>query len=505
MSDFESPYNKAPKAKAEFQVDDFQPEVFQRVEGVEPIPDPNEDFEREAPPRPPAPDPFEEFKVDRQPLSSLMEDLPSLDGLFKPFDLDSEGPVEEQPYEDFYDPLRASEFVYEDLDTRDPMVIRTLAQAEAEREKIIQAAEGRASGLVEAAVTEARGLESEARTRVDAILDQARQEAEEIHSAAQNRLSQAAEELGAAQADRETAEKHLAEAEAQLAAAADRIAGLDQEKERLEAEIEARRAELEAEHATRLAELEAAKEATLAEAQAEGYQSGLDQGLEEGRARGQAEALERFQEQVAGLTAIMAKMENIYQDLWAANEPLMLKLAIEAAEQILNKELAEAGDLAAQAFRACIDFLSQAHRVTFLARPQDIAQLEQAKAEERARLGALVKVSFQPDETLGPGDLIVESDIGRLDATVKHRSAQVLTVLRETFAGTYGHLEPEAADEPVVEEASAPQEEPEPMEILDVEPEAVEEAQPAPVDDDQSAPTEADRVPPETEKNNADQ
>lgn len=189
MSDFESPYNKAPKAKEEFQVDDFQPEVFQRVEGVEPIPDPNEDFDREAPPRPPAPDPFEEFKVDRQPLSSLMEDLPSLDGLFKPFDLDTEGPVEEEPYEDFYDPLRASDFVYEDLDTRDPTVIRTLAQAEAEREKIIQAAEGRASGLVEAAVTEARGLESEARTRIDAILDQARQEAEEIHSAAQNRLS----------------------------------------------------------------------------------------------------------------------------------------------------------------------------------------------------------------------------------------------------------------------------------------------------------------------------
>ena|GEM_PF-2540261 len=476
IGSFESPYNKAPKAQAELMVEDFQPEAFQRLESAEPIPDPNEDFSRDAPPQPPAPDPFEEFKVEHRPLSSLMEDLPSLDGLFKPFNLEAVGPVqEEEPYEDLFDPLRAGDFVYEDLDTRDPDVIRTLAQAESRREEIIRAAEARASGLIESAVTEAKGLTAEAQTRSEAIVTQARQEAEEIHAAAEGHLTQAREELGTAQAEREAAEKHLADAEAQLAAAQDRIAGLDQEKERLETEFETRRAELTAKHAAQLAELEAAKATILAEAQTSGHQAGLEQGLAEGQAQGQAEALREFQDQVAGLTAIMAKMENIYNDLWAANEPLMLKLAIEAAEQILHKELTEDRELAACAFRACIDFLSQAHRVTFLARPQDIAQLEQAKAEERERLGALVKVSFRPDETLGPGDLIVESDIGRLDATVGHRSAQVLTVLREAFAGQYGHLEPEddsSSAEPIVEDAPTPSAEAEPLEILDVEPEA---------------------------------
>jgi hypothetical protein len=111
----------------------------------------------------------------------------------------------------------------------------------------------------------------------------------------------------------------------------------------------------------------------------------------------------------------------------------MVQLAIEGAEGILNKELKSAEDLAVRAFEACIDYLDQAHRVVFQARPQDIPLLEEARADQRQRLGALVKVSFQPDERLGPGDLIMESDVGRLDATVKHRAVQVMAVLREAF------------------------------------------------------------------------
>ena len=175
----------------------------------------------------------------------------------------------------------------------------------------------------------------------------------------------------------------------------------------------------------------------MAEAKKAGQEEGRREGLAAGRESGRAEALEKFNLEVADFRALAEKLENLYEELWQINSPMMVKLAVEAAEHIVNKELSESEDLAVHAFRAAIDYLSQAHQVTVLVRPQDIAKLELAKAEQREKLGALVKVAFKGDETLGPGDLIIESDVGRLDATIKHRMGQVLDALRRAFSEGY--------------------------------------------------------------------
>jgi flagellar assembly protein FliH len=445
LSKFDPLFHRSPKNPPNSEVLDFEPEHFTRLEGVGPIPDPNEDFGRSAPPKGPAPDPFEKFKDERRASApDPLAGLPSLDGLFRPFDLTSEGTVQTE-FADLHDPGPAT-FIFEDMDTRDPDVVRTLAHAEEISRKKIMEAEEKALRLTDAAETEARACVAEAEAEAKTLLERAKIEAEE--SVAHIKTT-AANDQAAAAAGR-------AEAESRLAAVADRIAGLDVEWKKLDDESAQRKKALTEEEAKSRAALVAEKKKTLDEAQAGGHREGHARGLEEGRAAGRAEALKAFQDQIEGLIEVMSRMENIYQDLWAANGPMMIKLAIEAAEQILNKELREAPDLAARAFEACVDFLAQAHRVTFLARPQDIAQLEEAKADQRSRLGALVHVTFKPDDSLGPGDLIVESDVGRLDATVKHRSQEVMQVLRDAFEGTRRPLEqdeppplPEAAEEPL--------------------------------------------------------
>ncbi len=421
-------------------VEPFKEEVFTRLDDADPIPDPNANFDLDGPPKGPAPDPFQEFVDDsRRPLSKLMEDLPSLDALFKPFDLTSENPAANH-FDDMYDYNRPTDYVYEDMDLRDPDIVRTLARAEAIFQQKALEAEENAARIMETAETEAKGriaeAETEAKARAEAIMDEARQASEALAAKTQSDRAEAEERLARAK----TAET---EADEKLAAVKDKIAGMDTERATMEAELKTRRETLENECAAAKAEVENTKRAIWDEARVKGHEeglaSGLAQGLAEGRDKGFAERSAAFNEKVAGFLPVMEKMENLYNDLWKANGPMMVQLAIEAAEQILNKELSEARDLTVRAFEACIDYLSQAHRVTFLARPQDIAALEEARAEYRQRLGALVTVSFKPEESLGPGDLIMES-VGRLDATVKRRAAQVMEVLRNAFQG--GALDP---------------------------------------------------------------
>ena len=468
MSEFDPRYHRSPKVSPGIEVEDFQPETFARLEKAEPIPDPEENFDKDAPPKPPAPDPFAEFEVDRRPVSSLMDDLPSLDGLFKPFNLESESPAPEEGFEEIFSPGPPQEYLFEDLDTRDPNIINTLSKAEAKRDEIIRAAEEEAARLRQSAETERRGQSAELEAQRQAFLEEARREAEElsvtIRQAAAEDREAAENERREMESQRAAAEESRKAAEAQLASAAERIAGLDGEREKMEAEMAARKSQMEADHSALMAELEGTRASLFQEAESSGHEQGYSQGLDEGRKAGYAEASQAFQEKVEGLLTILDKMESIYDDLWRANEPMMIELAIEGAERILNRELDDRRDLAARAFEATIDYLSQAHEVKLMVNPREVAALEEVRAEQRHRLGALVNVRIQPDESLGPGDLIVESDVGRLDATVKHRAAQVLDVLREAFAGNYSQRPEKFRAEVLSHQAQAQEESPPPEE-----------------------------------------
>ncbi|MGL4208462.1 MAG: FliH/SctL family protein [Candidatus Adiutrix sp.] len=462
MSDL-GKYNSSRKqSQPDFRVTEFEPENFGPIGDLGPVPSPRENFNKNLPPKEEAPNPFEEFSVEQKPLSQLMDDLPSLAGLFKAFDLHSETP-DPSEFQEAHPFNQVSEFVYEDMDLRDPNVVRTMAQAEKKVFEIINQAKKDALHIIESGRTEAMAIEAEATFKGDLILAETRRKILVLNAESEALNEVAASERQAALLALKEAEKKKTEAESQLQAAESRINGLNDEKNRLEEEFVARNKELEEEYTRLKTEHEAALKETTKTAQKQGYEEGLAQGLNEGRLKGETEARENFRQKVDSLIQVIEKINNIYDDLWVANGPMMIKLAIEAAEQIVNKELKESQDLATFSFLACIQHLSQANKVNFLVRSQDIAQLEQAKAEQRERLGALVKINFVPDDSLGPGDLIMESDVGRLDATIKYRTAQVMNVLRKAYAGAHdgydGHDEPlGAAPKPEVEKLDSPSE-----------------------------------------------
>jgi hypothetical protein len=77
--------------------------------------------------------------------------------------------------------------------------------------------------------------------------------------------------------------------------------------------------------------------------------------------------------------------------------------------------------------------------------------MESARKVFKDRLDGLVNIEFKPDSSLGPGDLIMESDAGRLDATIKNRRDRVMGVLRESLAnGVEADLPPEIIPSPLV-------------------------------------------------------
>ncbi|MDR1309740.1 MAG: hypothetical protein LBL95_07585 [Deltaproteobacteria bacterium] len=137
-------------------------------------------------------------------------------------------------------------------------------------------------------------------------------------------------------------------------------------------------------------------------------------------------------------------MEDLWRELWRQKAPFMVTLAIEGAEAIVNKEIENGRGLAAGAFSACLEYLRKCHTATFRVRPEDLAEIEEARSAMRDKVDGLVNISFRPDPALGPGDIIMESDAGLLDATLKNRRERVMAVLREALEnGLVAELPPE--------------------------------------------------------------
>jgi flagellar biosynthesis/type III secretory pathway protein FliH len=415
---------------------------------------------------------------------------PSLGYLFKPFD---PGKTDDRVFEEqFKDLPKPENYEYVQMDTRDTGIVATLEMANKKAAEIVASAfeQGRRleENMLKVARADAEIIEKEAQEKAEAaaaeILDQAAKDAEAV-------LYEAKAKVVESEAIKAETEKLKAEA-AELKAQADSIlTGVVAREESLaprEAEIENIKAEIEKQRQEILAQ--ATKEAQ--EAKEKATVQGLAEGRNEGRAQGQKEAKNEILSKSVGFFKIMDRINGLWDELWRQKAPFMVTLAVDAAEAIVNKEIKEGQGLATGAFAACIDYLKKCHSAVFRVNPDDLAEIEAARASLRNKVDGKVNIVFKPDPSLGPGDIIMESDAGLLDATLKNRRERVMAVLRQALEdGLVAELPP---DDPQVVSQGALESAPQaaPQGALEVDSQAATEAnaQAGPEVDSQAA-TEA--------------
>lgn len=195
--------------------------------------------------------------------------------------------------------------------------------------------------------------------------------------------------------------------------------------ERITADAAAEADRLKAEAAAIKAEAEALK----AGAHAEGYKKGYA----EGEAAGREEGRKSFDEQAAPPLVAFGKIENLYGDLWRVNEAALIKLTIHVAEKVIFRELSTSPDLILEAFKSALDQLDRQHQAVFRLHPDDKTLLESVRGEALQNVTGLMKISFEEDAGLSRGDLVMETDSGRLDGTLKRRMEAVFKAVDDVL------------------------------------------------------------------------
>lgn len=160
----------------------------------------------------------------------------------------------------------------------------------------------------------------------------------------------------------------------------------------------------------------------IAAARQAGYQDGYRDGLA---------ALENFksafaQQATAQIGALLDAFERQTQLLDGRVAEALALAARQLAAQVLRHELSvQPAVVASVAAEAVHEVMLSARQVSVFAHPDDLPLIAEGAAEALAQRGARLIA----DATLVRGDVVVDSDVGHVDARVQTRWAQALAAL----------------------------------------------------------------------------
>jgi len=163
----------------------------------------------------------------------------------------------------------------------------------------------------------------------------------------------------------------------------------------------------------------------------EAFNQGLEEGKTRGREEGRWEGRGQFEAEVLKTYDILKAIENLYQDLHSANEVTLVKLAQTIAERVILSEAELSSEMIAGAVKAALEKLHDMHEAVLRVHPDDLKNIQSLPQKIKDQANASIKVVFEPDSSLARGDLIVETQSGRIDATLQKRLQAVCAVVDE--------------------------------------------------------------------------
>lgn len=169
-----------------------------------------------------------------------------------------------------------------------------------------------------------------------------------------------------------------------------------------------------------------------------GYETGYQEGLTAGQQAAQEEWETRLAKAEEKLTQakkesadLLKQAEEERRARILSSEQEILKLACEIAEKIISTELKQAPNQWLVMIGAAVKKVAGATELTIRVAQEDEAFMIQHLKEIRSRLSESPPIRLVSDSTLKPGDLLLQSNLGQVDARISQQIARIFQALKE--------------------------------------------------------------------------
>jgi len=197
-------------------------------------------------------------------------------------------------------------------------------------------------------------------------------------------------------------------------------------------ELEARCKTLEQELHERKDKFDLHLAASCEEAYQRGLKDGTSAGETTGRAIAQAQSDRRLGEIEASMRSRLDAIERALEQVFLDWESRAIELSLAVARRIVGEACEAPGEAARHVSRIALRKLGSEARVVVRCHPQDLTALEREKELWGGR-GGVRKVTLEPDESVGRGGIVIETDTGTIDARIPRLTENVERALAQAL------------------------------------------------------------------------
>ena len=169
--------------------------------------------------------------------------------------------------------------------------------------------------------------------------------------------------------------------------------------------------------------------ARAAQLETEAYEAGLH--------RGAADALQESRQQYASVLRCFeqatADITGLRQQVVRQAEDDIITLAFEIARKLVQHHVLVDHACLATTLRRALSYVLDNDAVVVRVHPDDLAQTQHLHEEILPSLETMRHVTIEPDETIGRGGCVVETNVGIIDARVGAQFAELEQRFREQY------------------------------------------------------------------------
>jgi flagellar assembly protein FliH len=132
---------------------------------------------------------------------------------------------------------------------------------------------------------------------------------------------------------------------------------------------------------------------------------------------------------------LVARVGEEFAGLYCSSEQAVLKFGFGIAERIIRKEVSLDRQMVLEQIKEGVRRVMGVETIKIRVHPGDLALVRGQKSVIQANGDSIREIVVEPDEGLEPGDCILESEMGNIDARVATQLKQIENVLFESKVG----------------------------------------------------------------------
>ena len=161
----------------------------------------------------------------------------------------------------------------------------------------------------------------------------------------------------------------------------------------------------------------------------EAYSRGRQEGVEEGYSRGKQDGRQELQEEldqtVHTFSQAIERIDSLRRSILDSSKQDMVRLVRSVAQQVIHVEVQSRETVIIRAVEKAIQAAVQAEEYRVRVSPRDMAVVTENKPLFLSSISGLQSIVVESDEDISRGGCVVESDQGKVDATIETKLEKI--------------------------------------------------------------------------------